>query len=163
MSSILQVSFLTPSLTLLQAEILLKQDPESVFVRNDIGETALHIQTDPKVVEFLLDIGLNPNLRTRMGNTPLHYKSNSKVVELLLNSGANPIAVNHYGNTPLHKQTDPKSVKLLINAGANTKIKNLHGKLPRDVNEFAPKSMRRYIIPLVVFFWFFCVILSIKH
>ena len=155
-SSVGWVSFLTPSLTLEQAEILFKDDPESVFIYNDIGETALHIQTDPEVVELLLQNGVKPNCRTKMGNTPLHYKSNSKVVELLLNHGANPLVINHYGNTPLHKQTDPESVKLLIEAGANTKIKNLHGKLPRDVNIFAPRNnMMKYIL-----FLFFILLVS---
>lgn len=71
-------------------------------------ETAIHIAAQnglPDIVTFLLNHGVDPNLRTDDGYTPLHWATfcgNLEVVQLLLDSGANIAARNSVGETVLH-------------------------------------------------------------
>ena len=87
---------------------LLESGADPNFQEDDMGETALMIASREKwlpIVELLLDIGANPNLKDNEGNTALMYTAvyNSnihlKIIRLLLNSGANPLIKNNYGET----------------------------------------------------------------
>ena len=71
------------------------------------GDSCLHIAAlrgNKRVVEILLDAGLDINEKGDMGNTPLHYaKSHGtpEVVDLLIKRGADVNVVNEFGRKPL--------------------------------------------------------------
>jgi len=71
------------------------------------GDSCLHIAAlrgNSRVVEILLDAGLDINEKGDMGNTPLHYaKSHGtpEVVDLLIKRGADVNVVNEFGRKPL--------------------------------------------------------------
>ncbi|MDD4930611.1 MAG: hypothetical protein PHG66_00460 [Candidatus Colwellbacteria bacterium] len=155
----MSLDLLTPNLSLNQVQNLVTMQKCSVHDRSEIGETCLHIQNDPEVVQYLLEQGANANAKTKMGNTPLHYKKCPEVVKLLLIYGSSPNAVNLYGNTPLHKQTDDESVRLLLKFGASRWSKNLLGKNPHEVNVNVPnRTFSPYFILMVLF-----IVLIIKY
>ena len=93
----------------------------------DYGNTPLHaaaIYGYSEIVEFLLNHGVDPNIRNKKyGATPLHYAAaygNSKVVEVLLEHGADPNIRDKNGITPLHfaaVSDYPKIVEVLHKKG----------------------------------------------
>eukprot|EP00052_Salpingoeca_macrocollata_P002854 m.32726 g.32726 ORF g.32726 m.32726 type:complete len:129 (+) comp12752_c0_seq1:478-864(+) len=58
------------------------------------------------MVEYLLQKGADPNLRTRDGNTPAHYAGavgSRSVLDDLVRAGSNPCVVNNHGYTAFGK------------------------------------------------------------
>ena len=47
------------------------------------------------LLKFLLSVGANPNLKDNDGDTPLHVCESAEVAELLLASGADPLLLNN--------------------------------------------------------------------
>ena len=78
------------------------------------GDTALHIaafQGNAKVVQILIDLGLDVNGLGDMGCTPLHYAVMAKsreVVDILLAAGAANNIKNQFGQFPLHSMDEYK-------------------------------------------------------
>ena len=78
----------------------------------------------PKIVEFFLDNGADPNNQDNFGFTPLHKAVINKyanIVKLLLEKGADPNKDNILKETPLHiavKKNYVEIVQLLLQNGA---------------------------------------------
>lgn len=69
-----------------------------------MGKTLLHGRTNPDVIGFLLDQGLDVNATTYAGQTPLHMISMNfelDAARMLLNAGGNVDVVDQSNSTPL--------------------------------------------------------------
>ncbi len=104
---------------------------KDVNARNEYGQTPLMIasgwNSNPEIVQLLIDNGANINGRDIGGSTPLMYASqhtsNPEVIQLLIDSGANINGRDKNGYTPLMYASahnfNPEVIQLLINNGAN--------------------------------------------
>jgi cytohesin len=128
-------------------------------VQDKLGKTPLHeaarnesnkiTSMDAKIVETLLNEGLDPNAKQTEDEefadgeeeTPLHKATQSsgdsarKVVEALLSHGADPNVENKHGKTPLHlasQSADAKVVSALLNEDADPSCTSLE-----DDSEFS--------------------------
>ncbi len=78
-----------------------------VFLRNIAGETPLHLaagQGFQRLVEKLLEMGVNPNIENINGSMALHYAAyggSLEIVKLLLARPVNVNKGNCFGTTPL--------------------------------------------------------------
>eukprot|EP00469_Lotharella_globosa_P005315 CAMPEP_0167798650 /NCGR_PEP_ID=MMETSP0111_2-20121227/16473_1 /TAXON_ID=91324 /ORGANISM="Lotharella globosa, Strain CCCM811" /LENGTH=254 /DNA_ID=CAMNT_0007693181 /DNA_START=39 /DNA_END=800 /DNA_ORIENTATION=- len=84
--------------------ILLRALPSLVRLRNNDGETPLHLAAKtgiPEVIESVLTYGAHPNARVpRNGKTPLHGAHNARATAALLKGGARLDLVDKRGNKP---------------------------------------------------------------
>lgn len=85
------------------------------------------------MVKYMLDLGVNPNQKSRYANLPLIEACSRTVdyVQLLLDAGANPNLQGEYNNTPLIRASmcgSLSNVTLLLNHKANPNFKNQYGK-----------------------------------
>jgi ankyrin repeat protein len=98
-----------------------------------------------EIVEFLLEMGANPDVECSGGNTSLHYivsshasyiddyyDRNYEIVKLLLDYGADPNIPNILGNTPIYYVSNPRILILLLNRGADINVINNAGYTPID-------------------------------
>lgn len=100
-----------------------------------------------KVIQILLDAGVDMNAVNNMNNTVLHiacgnYESDklSKVVKILVNAGINVNIKNYNYRTALHEvcmyhKSDrlPKIIKLLVDFDADVDAKNKSGSTPLHI------------------------------
>jgi ankyrin repeat protein len=121
---------------------------EFVGLRTEMeGWNHLHMALIPpkdhapiRVVEYLLQIGVDPNAKDCSGYTPLIFAARGKYVEamrLLLDHGALINVANDNGVTPLRQSmlSKPFSVaatELLLSRGANPEAKTSNGKTDRE-------------------------------
>ena len=83
---------------------------------------------DLRMINRLIQLGVDPSSRDCFGNTPLHYAlqyKSSELVRLLIEAGANVNCINHEGIGPLRealltRPVDVESVELLLRAGADS-------------------------------------------
>ena len=96
------------------------------------GNRPLHTATEAghkRIVELLLQKGIDPNTQNDKGETALHIASNERfkqIVSLLLKRGANPNIKDRMGRTALLNAIGSGAehiVKLLLKAGANPNIR----------------------------------------
>ena len=90
---------------------------------------------DPRVIEFILSKGFNPEAKTAFGLTPLHNAadfSTPTVIQILLLKGVDINAKTNIGFTPLHYADIPRNVRALLLAGADPHVKDNKGKTPLD-------------------------------
>lgn len=91
-----------------QYTFLTEQHPQLIHFKGKDGLTPLHWAVNKKntaMVNFLLEKGASPDVRSDKGNTPLHtavYEEDLDMVKSLLEKGASPNMQNSKGNTPLH-------------------------------------------------------------
>jgi ankyrin repeat protein len=91
-----------------KVKVLLKDNPDLVFSKDNVGMTPLHwaaAQGHKGVAELLLANKAAVNAKDNVGRTPLHiaaYWSYEDVAELLLDNKAEVNAKNAAGETPLH-------------------------------------------------------------
>jgi len=124
-------------------ERILAGRPSLADAINDQGTSSLHVAAErghARVVDVLLDAGLDPNLRDRQGRTPLHRADSSAAAcpatERLLARGAEVNARDDRGWTPLHAAWNaPAKVQALLRAGADRDATNREGLRPVDVAE----------------------------
>lgn len=108
-------------------------------------------EDDIEVVKLLIETGVNVNVKNDNGDTPLHIVRNVEIAKLLVKNGADINARNNNGDTPLHKTyrlnlyegfTQLPSVErnevgsLLIENGADQDAKNNQGRKPGDFGEY---------------------------
>ena len=103
------------------------------------GEKLIHLASrlgKTKIVEALIDRGLNINELTQEGKTPLHtaiVMNREETIKLLIDRGANLDAKTIDGKTPLHLASESGNlslVKKLIEAHADINSKTLEGDTP---------------------------------
>jgi uncharacterized protein len=108
---------------------------------NKLGESMLHRSVSSENIEavnFLLALGINPNLRGEGGFTPLmtrfYTDDGFKILDLLIRSGAD---VNAFNNSSISVllyavvvNSKPEAVQSMINAGADLNYKGPHGITP---------------------------------
>lgn len=136
-------------------------------IRNDIGETLLHIVAGfgrTKTTLFLLEQGADVNARDKNGQAPLHNAcchGHYSVASKLIDAGAIVDLRDYKGWSPLamalHRKVNEekispsymKVIELLIESGANPHLKSLSGKscLSRVNNKEDRRMLRlRYIL-----------------
>lgn len=105
---------------------LLLASGANVFAKDDCQATSLIVasrnDSDPTLIEFLLNAGVSVNEQTILGETALLVavqRRNVKNVRVLLEYGADPNVVDSIGHSPLFWAHDNEKIKeLLIDAGA---------------------------------------------
>lgn len=116
-------------------QALLSQSPQLVDVQDaKYGWSPLHralICGHHGVVQMLLKMGADPNLKTAVGEPPLYLAADLNqpaLVQLLLGFGADPNCRNSDGETPLHLATFKGSdtiMELLLDHGADPSLRDL--------------------------------------
>ena len=101
------------------------------------------------LVEFLIDNGINPNIKDKKGNTPLNnsafFDSNYNTARYLISNGGVVDLPNDFGISPLYRSANaPKMTQLLCenNHDINIVYKN-NGNTPLH------EAVRRFNIDVV--------------
>lgn len=98
------------------------------------------LENKPEMVEFLADIGIDLNERTRTGFTPLHLaviQRNINILNVLLKKRAEVEVRDINDNTPLHVACwlgDLKIVSILVDARANVNAEDPDGRTPLHIS-----------------------------
>ena len=105
-----------------------------------------------KILEKLLSLGADVNVRDVAGFTPLHYcaqyhgnKTTLKMAEILIEAGAKVDAQNRFGSTPLMESTMAQRydlVKFFTKLGADVFLKDHDGSSPFSLSRTNPKMMK---------------------
>ncbi|ACE05786.1 hypothetical protein Aasi_0363 [Candidatus Amoebophilus asiaticus 5a2] len=112
---------------------------EIVHAQDDAGNTPLHKAADKgyiKLVEKLVELGADIDLKDNYGNTALHQAAGKgciKLVEKLVELGADIDLKDNYGNTALHQAAGKGYIKLvekLVKLDADINVKNNNGRTP---------------------------------
>jgi ankyrin repeat protein len=120
-----------------KAETLIHHDPEIIYAKDGLGETALHylaVENQIEAVKFLYEKGADLNTVSECGGTPLSEAASLGYVELvrwLLENGARIDGEFGVGDPILHEAVrsgNAEIVKLLVEFGASIYAKN-------DLNE----------------------------
>ena len=118
-------------------------------------QTPLHVAArngNQRIVNFLIRLRANLNLRNKDGYTPLHLAArydHQPIVETLIRSGAYINLRNNHGWTPLHlaaKNNHQAVVETLIRAGADPTLKDYNGYSPLHV---AARYGHREVVELI--------------
>ena len=123
-------------------------NPKDINQKNEEGENALllcdygsyDIAEDyhyekPDMVEFLIDNGVEGNVKDKEGNTPLIkacYGNNISIIRKLLKAGAKVNVKNNKGETPIIVVAKNNGLSLvllmLVEAGADINERNEYGE-----------------------------------
>ena len=123
--------------------LLLMKSGADLTVRNENGETLLHLAVANrmhKLVLSLLKKKLDVNSEDNNGQTPLFESTDFETALLLLENGADPNHLAHDGSTPLmwaSRRGGETIVRLLLKHGAKPAIRNRKGE---DAADFALKN-----------------------
>lgn len=121
--------------------LLLSYGVHSSFAIHLRGATVLHmaIHLDrPRMLQVLLEEGLDPNLRERTGPTPLHFaaeKRNLETTRILLEHGANTQLIDNNNNTPHHIAASNRQIlilQLLLVNDADPVVREYFSRTPVD-------------------------------
>lgn len=102
----------------------------SPCVKNDRGDTPLHLSSNPKISKALVSAKADIHARNIHKSTPLHMSANYNTSKFLLDIGAKANVLNKGKSTCLHYAKDSQTTSLLIENGANVNLKNLYGHPP---------------------------------
>jgi len=118
-------------------EVMIESGLVSVEVKNNRGQTPLHVASDSGSIEtakLLIERGADVEAKSdAWGWTPLHYASGNdhvEVAKLLIDAGADLDAKSNKGRTPLHFANFRDSndiINLLLEAGADEDIVDIDG------------------------------------
>ena len=135
---------------------LLELRYSSDYLTNKIdknGTTLLHYAAKFKhteIVAWLLNEGLDSNVKDEKGNTPLHGVTDVKVAELLLAKAASLEVTNNKDETPLHLAAAygrANIVELLLRRGANVQARNKEGMTPEELHEYVASTSPYDVFP----------------
>ena len=120
-----------------------------INVRNENGESALHLVRDAALAEFLISRGADVNLSDRQfGMTPL-FVQEVPIARLLVEAGANLNARSRTGNTPIiwfAYSNYLEGIKYLLSVNADLHAMNNDGRTVLDVAEdFGSPELVRYL------------------
>ncbi len=122
---------------------------------DDLGNNVLHYSIRGKkegttVLDFFLNLGINPSSPNEMGDSPLHIaaqQNNTTAAEILIRAGADINARNNYLQTPLYVACFNRSkdvMMALLHGGADVNATNtfssetaLHVCARKDISEEA--------------------------
>lgn len=122
-----------------QTKTLLKNNPGLLTLRDDSGNTPLHMavrQKQPETVSFLLAEGADVNCLNRNLQSPLHIASssgNADIARLLIEKGADITLADYQMHTPLHyaaRNGSAEMTGMLLKRGALPEVKNNYGRTP---------------------------------
>ena len=108
-----------------------KKDIENVKYINNLGPkeermfNALY-EDDIDTIRFLLDEGVNINVKNTTYETPLHVTQNEEIVRMLIAKGADVNAVDDYRMSPIFNK-DIILAKILVESGADIHAKSNKG------------------------------------
>ena len=115
----------------------------SLFRSNtNLKQTILHIaviNSNLELVKFLVEYGIDVNVKDSYGNIPLHFSKSLSVANFLIESGSEINARNKGGATPLICMSEPEDNKLgeieslkiinfLIKSGADINARTNRGE-----------------------------------
>ena len=119
---------------------LIKTNSDIKFINKKSQKSLLHYSASSGNIEltnYLIEQGLDVNLKDSSGRTPLHYaviSGNNEIVRLLLENDAEIDAIDRYGRSALHHAVSLKNddvmsdvINLLLSANANPKLFNNSG------------------------------------
>jgi ankyrin repeat protein len=119
-----------------EVRLLLNQNPNLVFTKDEGGFTALHYAAYYgyiEIVDLLLARNADVNANTAKGDTPLDYAASrdyKDIVYLLLSNKANVDARNGLGCTPLYYAATNgriEEVRILLAAKADVNARTVRG------------------------------------
>ncbi|KAA8495003.1 Ankyrin-2 [Porphyridium purpureum] len=111
--------------------------------------TALHVAANSsscRVIELLIEKGIDPNSRNRVKTTALHVACARGRIEqavLLLSKGADLDGLDSANYTPLHAAAacaQPEMVRLILDYGARTDIRTVSGLTAWDMGNTAVRT-----------------------
>jgi ankyrin repeat protein len=99
---------------------------------NSLGKNALFQAVSANrinIVNYLIEKGINVNLKDKEGKTALMYCHNPKIAKILIDKGININEVDNSGrNYVLMYNGDEKIIKYLIDNGININLQDKNGK-----------------------------------
>ena len=120
-------------------KLLVEAGAEMKASRNSVTELHEAAATgNVRLVQWLLDLGADPNAADRFGTRPVHTAaaySNGATVRCLLEAGQNVQIADHHGRTPLHVAAQCgtiEGVKVLLEMGANVSSTDINGLTPLE-------------------------------
>jgi len=120
---ILLFSFIFPALSISQSKAGLQKEIDTKLLEAVQGN-------EIKKVKDLIGQGTSVNVRNEFGETPLHLAQSKEMAELLLSKGADIHAKdNEFGMTPLFN-APKEIFKLLISKGADVNVRSKKGLTP---------------------------------
>ncbi|EAY14432.1 hypothetical protein TVAG_426250 [Trichomonas vaginalis G3] len=120
-------------------DLLMSNGASIDFKPNEHGKHAIHIAAendDLEMIQFLLSLGENINIKDKNGATPLHYAALdgcAKTVDFLVSHGADINAKDKDDKVPLHYtalRNYRECAKILISHGADLNAKDKDGNNP---------------------------------
>lgn len=123
-------------------QLLVERGENLTIKENNYHTTALHIAVmndSPKVIQFLIVHGMDPNIKNIGGETPLHIAASDNSLDcakILLENGADPNIKDEHEHTPIFNAVECddsdytlEMVRLLLENGADPNI-NYEGVSP---------------------------------
>ena len=134
------------------ARTLAEKHPDLADVQR-LSEKNLTIKNEHiKILEKLLNLGADVNVRDVAGFSPLHYcaqfhgnKTTLKMAEILIKAGAKVDAQNRFGSTPLMDSTIAQRydlVKFFTKLGADLFLKDHDGSSPFSLSQYNQKMLK---------------------
>ena len=125
-------------------QLALKEHPERLEAKNELGKTPLHYAitfAQPEAMEYLLEAGADVSAPDLTGLTPLHVAAIMDLrgaARLLVPAGASLEDRDHFGDTPLHTCAVYGSIRVLeylIDQDAELGARNDLGLSPLELAE----------------------------
>lgn len=139
-------------------KFILAKNP-ALLSEKEFGESLLHIAADNSqydIAEFLLSLGLNPDIQNDSGESALHlaiFRGSKRIINLLLSHKADPNILNKDHKSPLHyaaEYKDPEAIKGLLLHGASPTLMDVNNMTPIDLaDDLACLFPQRYPMPMI--------------
>ena len=117
-----------------EAYDLLEKYPNLLKLTDEDGYNVLMLARFPKIVEVLLNVGIDIHAKNNEGMTALHvwaaYYPDAEAIELLLEHNAEIDTIDSYGQTPLISAFYNNHLEVaedLVNANAALNIQDING------------------------------------